>query len=314
LKTAHMLADKVRILNFDGSLLRQTRLIERYRPEIVDLAALGPSCRLWANQKTADTIKLALKPKAKHCVTFLGSGDFHHISQLLAGQFTEPLTLIVFDFHPDWDILPPRLGCGSWVSRALEQKNISKALLLGISSDDISSPAIHTGNLKALKDNRLEIYPCAHKPTRVLFRNVPGNKSIQIRRSGLARDIVWTELQGRNMEIFMAQVLQGCRSRKAYISIDKDCLRSEHALSNWEEGRFSLDELLRLLKVIKETMDIVGLDITGEYSEPEVSGSIKSFCSRLDHPAEYTARGKPSASIDTINEETNLQILGLLGR
>ena len=116
------------------------------------------------------------------------------------------------------------------------------------------------------------------------------------------------------MEIFMAQVLQGCRSRKAYISIDKDCLRSEHALSNWEEGRFSLDELLRLLKVIKETMDIVGLDITGEYSEPEVSGSIKSFCSRLDHPAEYTARGKPSASIDTINEETNLQILGLLGR
>ena len=75
-----------------------------------------------------------------------------------------------------------------------------------------------------------------------------------------------------------------------------------------------LDELLRLLKVIKETMDIVGLDITGEYSEPEVSGSIKSFCSRLDHPAEYTARGKPSASIDTINEETNLQILGLLGR
>lgn len=309
-----MLAEKVRILDFDGSLLRQKRLIERYRPEIVDLAALGPLCRLWANQKTADTIKQALKPGAKHCVTFLGSGDFHHISPLLAGQFTEPLTLIVFDFHPDWDILPPQLGCGSWVSRALEQKNISKALLLGISSDDISSPAIYTGNLQALKDNRLEIYPYAHKPTRVLVRNVPRNNSIHIRRSGLARTIVWTELQGRNMEIFMDRVLQGCQSRTAYISIDKDCLCADHALSNWEEGCFSLDELLRLLRVIKESMDIVGLDITGEYSEPEVSGSIKLFCSRLDHPAEYTARCKPSASIDTINEETNLRILDLLGR
>ena len=308
-----MLAEKVRILDFDGSLLLQRRLIERYRPEIVDLAALGPSCRLWANQKTADTIKLALKPEAKHCVTFLGSGDFHHMSNLLVGQFDEPLTLIVFDFHPDWDILPPRLGCGSWVSRALELSTISKALLLGISSDDISSPAIYTGNLQALKDDRLEIYPCAHKPTRVLFRNVPCNKSMQIRRSRLASEIVWTELQGRNMEMFMAQVLQGCQSRKAYISIDKDCLRSDHALSNWEPGLLSLDELLRLLKVIKETMDIVGLDITGEYSEPEVWGSIKSFCSRLDHPAAYSARGKPSASIDTINEETNLQILALLG-
>ena len=309
-----MLSNTIRILNFDDSLTRQRRLIERYQPEIINFAACGPSCRLWANQKTADTIKRALKPEAKHSVTFLGSGDFHHMSNVLVGQFDEPLTLIVFDFHPDWDILPPRLGCGSWVTRTLERSTIRKALLLGVSSDDIASPAIHTGNLQALKNDRLEIYPYAHKPTRVLFRNVQHNSSIQIRRSWLVREIVWTELSGRNLEMFMARVLQRCESRKAYISIDKDCLRSDYAQSNWEEGRLSLDELLRLLKVIKETMDIVGLDITGEYSEPVVAGRIKGLCSRLDHPADYSAQGKTAEIIDAINERTNLQLLeALLG-
>lgn len=307
-----MLSNKVRILNFDNSLIRQTRLIERYRPDIIDLTAIGRSCRLWANKKTAAAIGAALQPQARHAVTFLGSGDFHHVSQLLVSRFAEPLTLIVFDFHPDWDILPPSLGCGSWVSRALERRNFSKVLLLGISSDDISSPAIHTGNLHALQEDRLEIYPCAHKPTRVLFREVPDNSSLKVRRSGIASEITWTELQGRNMEMFMAGLLQRCASRKAYISIDKDCLCSAHALSNWEEGRFSLDELLRLLKVIQEIMDIVGLDITGEYSEPAVAGRIKALCSRLDHPAGYSAEGKPLEKINTINEETNLRILELL--
>ncbi len=102
--------------NFDGSLFRQTRLIERYRPDIIDLYGIGPSCRLWANKKTAAAIQAALQPQAQHAITFLGSGDFHHMSHLLVRQFAEPLTLIVFDFHPDWDILPPRLGCGSWVT------------------------------------------------------------------------------------------------------------------------------------------------------------------------------------------------------
>jgi len=307
-----MLADTVRILNLDGSLLRQAGLLKRYQPGIIDLAGLGPSCRLWANRKTAAGVMAALNPDARHAITFLGSGDFHHVSNLLVSQFAEPLTLIVFDFHPDWDILPPRLGCGSWVTRTLGLANIDKVLLLGPSSDDISIPAIYTGNLQALKNDRLEIYPYEHQPTRVLFRNVPENRSLNVERGGFVSTISWAELRGRDLKAFMAGALQRCGVKKAYVSIDKDCLRSEHALTNWEEGRFTLDELLQLLKVIKEKMEIVGLDITGEYSEPVVSGSFKSLCSRLDHPAGYTAQGKNSEIIADINEQTNLRILELL--
>ncbi len=59
-------------------------------------------------------------------------------------------------------------------------------------------------------------------------------------------------------------------------------------------------------------MDIVGLDITGEYSEPVVGGRIKALCSRLDHPAGYSACAASAEKIDTVNEETNLRILELL--
>jgi len=307
-----MLADTVRILDFDGSLIRQKNLLSRYRPGVVDVADLGPRARLWAGGKTAAAILDRLDPGTKHAITFLGSGDFHHVSGLLLRQFAEPLTLIVFDFHPDWDVLPPRLACGAWVSRALEQPSVGKVILLGPSSDDLSSPAIHTGNLQALKNGRLEIYPYAHEPTRVMFRAVPPNPSMVLRRKGLATEIVWIPLQGRCLESFMEDVLRRCGTRRVYVSIDKDCLRSDHALTNWEEGRLGLDELLALLRSIKDKMEIVGLDIAGEYSAPVMTGRFKSFCSRLDHPAAFTAASRPQASIDAVNERTNLELLNLL--
>ncbi len=307
-----MLADKVRILDFDSSITRQARLIERYGPDIIDLTAIGPSARLWANKKTAAAIQAGLKPEEKHALTLLGSGDFHHVSHLLVSQFSEPLTLVVFDFHPDWDMLPPRLGCGSWVTRALGLANIDKVLLLGPSSEDLSSPALYTGNLQALKNDRLELYPYGHVPTRVQFRPVPDNSSLQVRRSGTASEITWTELRTAQLEDLLARILQRCTTKRTYVSIDKDCLRAEAALTNWEEGRFSLDELLRMLRVLQEHMEIVGLDITGDYSDPVVSGRFKRFCSRLDHPPAYTARAKPVESIDAINEQTNLRIIELL--
>ena len=82
-----MLLKTVRILDCDSSLTRQKTLIERYRPDIVDLTEIGPSARLWANKKTAAAIQGRLDPAAKHAITLYGSGDFHHIAHLLVSQF-----------------------------------------------------------------------------------------------------------------------------------------------------------------------------------------------------------------------------------
>ena len=307
-----MLLDTVRILNFDGSLLRQSQLLERFHPAVIDCAALGPSCRLWINEKNADRVRAVLAPGLRHTVTLTGSGDFHHITSLLLEQFAEPISIIVFDGHPDWDILPPRRGCGSWVSAALRQRNIQKVILLGACSDDLSAIALHTGNLGALADNRVELYPYAHAPTKNIFRRVPGNISLQTKTRGPLTDIYWQELRQVVLEKFILSLVRRLPTRQAYISIDKDCLTREHALTNWEAGGIGLDELLLMLKLLRENLDIIGADITGEYSAPVFAGRCKAFCSRLDHPRNYSARSTTDDMICHINQQTNLRLLDVL--
>ena len=307
-----MLSPCVRILNLDNSLSGHKQLLEQYHPQVIDLIDLGRQARLWLNQNTAHQFRKLLNPNLKNSITFLGSGDFHHLSSFLIEQFEEPLSVVIFDLHPDWDTGFPKLGCGSWVSRILEKKNVLKVILLGVSSGDISSFSIQTGNLKSFKNNRLEIFPYAHRPTRVFFKHVAQNISLAQKRGLFFTDLYWQELRMRNLKEFIAQIIGRLPSEQVYVSIDKDCLTKSHALTNWEEGFFQLDGLLTILQLIKEKLQIIGLDIVGDYSQPLFSSAIKNFFSRLDHPKNFTAKDKAQAQINAVNEKTNLELLKTL--
>jgi hypothetical protein len=307
-----MLSDTIRILNFDNSLISQKNLIKRYNPDILDLKRIGPASRLWADRRTAHEIRSVLDKGKKNEITFLGSGDFHHISRFLIEQFDDPITIFIFDHHPDWDMLPPKSACGSWVTETLKNSNVRKVILCGISSDDISSLMIHSGNLRSLAEDRLEIYPYAHRPARNVFRHVPPNISLHVKRKWMRSDIFWNEIKNKNLKEFFLSVLSRLETKRAYVSIDKDCLKAEHALTNWEEGSFDLSELLLILGLIKENMDICGVDITGDYSVPETAGWVKTICSLIDHPKNYTAKGKPETYICSVNEQTNMKLLEVL--
>lgn len=260
----------------------------------------------------AKEIRGVLRPELKSIITFLGSGDFHQVSGLLIEQFAEPISVIVFDHHPDWSVLPPKLHCGSWVTSVLKRGNVKKLVLLGVSSEDISSPWIHAGNLCALENNRVEIYPYRHKPTRTLLRHVPDNKSIRVRRGFFSNLIYWKELERQNVTELFFHLLEKLETKHVYVSIDKDCLKADHSLTNWEEGCFKLKELLQLLHLIKTHLNIVGLDIVGDYSPPIVKGWGKAALARIDRPKDYSAKGKPQHVIDATNEGTNMEILELL--
>lgn len=307
-----MLDDSLRILNFDDSVVKQQKLISSRNTQILDLKDIGPSARIWLDKQTKDRIQERIRPSSKSSVTFLGSGDFHHITSLLVEQFQEPISVIIFDHHPDWDILPPRIGCGSWVNRVLDRKNVLKVVLMGVSSEDISSFWVQTGNLNSLKSDRVEIYPYAHNPTKVLLKNIPQNISFQTKKGLFLREIFWNELKNNDLPGFFTKIIKRLPEKKVYVSIDKDCLRSDYSLTNWEEGNLGLDELLGMLKLIRENLDIVGLDITGDYSEPKVSGKIKEISSRIDHPKDYSAKGADSGFINSVNEQTNIKISELL--
>ena len=307
-----MLNRSIRILNFDDSVTKQQNLVSRYETEIIDLRDLGPRARIWLGKKTKKEIEKRIQGSAKNSFTFLGSGDFHQISHVLINQFDEPLCVILFDFHPDWDILPPRMGCGSWVTESLRNKNILKLVLVGVSSKDLSGPWIHTGNINSLERNRVEVYPYSHPPSSTLFRRVPENLSIKNKKGLLLKKIYWNELKGKNLMKLFSSILKRLPTPRVYLSIDKDCLRNEYALTNWEEGMLSLDELLMMLRMIKDHMDIVGMDIVGDYSEISTHGNLKKFVSYLDHPGGLKTKYLPEALITEVNEGTNMRILELL--
>lgn len=307
-----MLSKSIRILNLDGSVIKQQGLTRRYKAEIIDLSDLGPSSRLWMNKKTMKDIEERIGGSAKNSVTFLGSGDFHHISHILINQFEEPFSLIIFDFHPDWDTLPPRVACGSWLSQTLKNKNILKCILIAVSSSDISSWWIQSGSLGSLKSDRVEIYPYAHKPSLAFFKRIPENISMKIEKGLFYNKIYWNELKGKNLTEFLLSLLKRIPTKQVYVSIDKDCLKKEYALTNWEEGYISLEEFLLMLKLIKENLDIIGMDITGDYSRICLAGNCKRFFSKLDHPKEINAKEFPESFITAANEQTNLKILELI--
>ncbi|MCX5709488.1 MAG: hypothetical protein NT088_02000 [Candidatus Omnitrophica bacterium] len=308
-----MLNNSIRILNFDDSLLNQKNLLIKYPHQIVDLKGLGPLARLWASPKIFAKIRERLGRSNKNSVTFLGSGDFHHITNALLSEITRPFSLIVFDFHPDWDTLPPRLGCGSWVTEALKNPLLKKCVLIGIGSDDISTGSIQTANLDALCAGRLEIYPYSHAPSKVFLRHVPDNLSLRLKRAFLGCQIEWNELKGKNPADFMLSIAKRLPTQDVYVSIDKDCLKEAHSLTNWEEGLMSLAELLSMIRVIKDNLNIEGMDITGDYSPVDITNKFKVLLSRLDHPKKVPAASIDPASVAQVNEGTNLSILESIG-
>ncbi len=308
-----MLDETIRIFNFDNSLLKQKRLISQYKNEVIDLIDLAAQARFWMSPKIRSLIEKRLVACPKNSLAFLGSGDFHHISEILISRFQDPLSVIIFDHHPDWTALPPRFGCGSWVNEVLKKNNILKLLLLGGSSRDISSFGIQTGNIDSLRADRVEMYPYSHSPARVFLKTVPENISVKVERGLFFNTIFWKALKdNKDLSGFFRGLVSRLPTNDVYISLDKDCLKRDYSMTNWEEGRLSLEELLLMLRIIKENANIVGMDITGDYSVPLIKGSFKKIASYLDHPKSFTAKGHSGSVITGTNEETNLKILNAI--
>ena len=268
--------------------------------------------RFWMKGSGRRELEKRIPDQAKNAVTFLGSGDFHHVADILISRHNEPVSVIDFDFHPDWDTAFPLLHCGSWVRQTMRNRNVRKLVMLGASSKDLSPFSLQTGDLGSLRGDKIEIYPYSSPPAAVFFRAVPPNISIRTKKYPFFTRIYWNELKDKNITEFFLHIIRRFPTKKVYVTVDKDCLRPDDALTNWDQGNLSLDDLLTMLKIIKENLDIVGMDITGDYSPIRVDGVFKKITSRLDHPKKIKAAELPEPSVTAVNERTNLKILDLV--
>ena len=73
--------------------------------------------------------------------------------------------------------------------------------------------------------------------------------------------------------------------KNLYITIDLDCLRVEEAITNWENGRFAVEEIAWALSQLRAAnARIVGGDICGAFSTPIYARAKQRFAARMDHP------------------------------
>jgi hypothetical protein len=231
----------------------------------IDAARWGPQLRYSA---PARIIEGFYRETHKELTPFLlyGSGDFHHLTALWLRHVAEPFVLVSFDNHPDWDVRPPRWGCGGWVNRALELPQVKKVSIWGCGNFECWWPGQIFGNRRAERAGRLEVHPWADGRPR----------SGQNRRGAILR-ASWQER--------FAEFVGALKGLDVYVTIDLDCLRAEEAVTNWESGRFTLEDVgWALAQLRASNARIVGGDICGAFSPPVYARTKQRFAGEMDHP------------------------------
>jgi hypothetical protein len=230
----------------------------------LDATKWGPQLRFSAPARLIDKF---YRECEQHLAPFLlyGSGDFHYLSALWIRRVSRPVVLISFDNHPDWDVRPPKWGCGGWVNRALELSRVKRVSIWGCGNFECWWPRRIFGNLRAECVGKLEVRPWADgRPLRD-----------RQRRGAILRDN-WRE----HFESFV----ENLRGADVYVTIDLDCLRANEAATNWENGRFAIVDLVWALANLRNGSRIIAGDICGAFSKPAYTRWKQRFASEMDHP------------------------------
>ncbi len=233
--------------------------------ETRDATAWGPQLRFSAPSRLIEEFYRENEARVTPFVLY-GSGDFHHLSALWVQRIADSFVLVSFDNHPDWDVRPPRWGCGGWVNRALELSSVTKISVWGCGNFECWWPRQLFGNRRAEREGRLEVHPWADdRPA-----------SDHDRRGAILRSN-WRE----NFSLFVGEL----KGANVYVTIDLDCLRAEEAVTNWESGRFTLEDVgWALAQLHASRAQVVGGDICGAFSPPVYARCKQRFAAGMDHP------------------------------
>ncbi len=232
---------------------------------VVDARKWGPQLRFSAPPRLVERFYREHETNLAAPFLLYGSGDFHHLTALRLRCVAGPVVLVSLDNHPDWDVRPPKWGCGGWVNRALELTHVRRVSVWGCGNFECWWPHQIFGNRRAERAGILEVHPWADD------RPVKDRQ-----RKGAILHENWRER--------FEQFLKSLANENIYITIDLDCLRIEDAVTNWESGRFSVADLQWALGKLRESCRIIGGDICGAYSPPKYARRKQRFAAEFDHP------------------------------
>ena len=232
----------------------------------IDAREWGPRLRFCAPDAEMEAFHAALAPRlGKANFLVYGSGDFHHLSALWLRRVEGPFTLVSFDNHPDWDIRPPKWCCGSWMNRALDLPAVERIAVWGCGNFECWGWHRVWGNHRDVRSGRLAVHPWAD-----------GRPMADRARPGAITRETWRDA--------FAQFVAGLAGKSVYVTVDIDGLRAEDAVTNWENGRFSADDVAWALEELARHASIVAGDLCGARSQPAYARWTQRFASKTDHP------------------------------
>ena len=169
-----------------------------------------------------------LAPYPAQALHFIDSGDYHYLTEYWVSKLQEPFTLIVFDHHPDMQ--QPQwegvVSCGGWVTDVLEKNPFVRNIIIVGASDELISQVP------------------VHLREKVMFYS----------QAEIDHHQAWPSKAGKLIH------------EPVYISIDKDVLRKQDAITDWSNGDMSLMQMQAVLRIIYAHEKVIGVDITGECS------------------------------------------------
>lgn len=310
---------QLRLLHLDDALLRQEAFIgacNALDARHIDVRAAGADIRLWGRFAEMERISVALEDDDERdgdgpTLTWLGSGDFHHVTALLvelaARRRAAPITVVHFDNHPDWVRHRRTLHCGSWVSHVLRRGTATRVLSLGVTSDDLSFPELKGADLQLVAAGDLVVFPLRWKPTAVVGR-YPNGPAHSYRR----HRIHWQQFSRQPEAETAERVLGSILTDAVYVTIDKDVLDRSEAHTNWDQGRLSMADLVAWLSVIARNREIVGADIVGDFSVPHYSGPVLDVCLKRGETLIDQGIQRARDHSARVNEAGNLTLLSTM--
>lgn len=216
----------ISLLNFDNTLKKQS-MLRKYPLEWIDFSDLE-GCQGYCSIDSLRKIQTRLKKRRHRSITLIGNGNYHYVTYLLLSEIRQPFSLILFDHHTDLEQTgdTPLITCGSWVSIALKTLPLlNRVMIIG-----------------------------AHPFNQRLVTDIPDKVTI-ISEKDLIR-LSTTEIVG--------SILSLLPDLPIYISVDKDVLNRDNAITNWDQGSMTLRQLLDVIRELKRTRRILGVDICGE--------------------------------------------------
>jgi hypothetical protein len=295
------------LLNLDDALERQEalgRAVARRGGRVVPARDLGPALRLWSRAAPLQALRRRLADGAADDgeaeLVFAGSGDFHHVTPLLleraVARVREAVTVVHFDNHPDWARFAPGRHCGSWVGRAARMDGVRQVVTVGVTSADVGAAKARQGDLALVAEGRLEIFAWAAPD---------GAAELSVGGRG------WPTCTGAGEAAFLMQVDAAVRSPAIYVTIDKDVLRRQDAVTNWDQGQASLGFLDRAVRLLARGRRLVGADVVGDWSSPGYGRGPAGWLKRGEAFLDQPRRRPDRDAADAVNQAANLRLLQL---